>query len=140
MNLKTPSRTPLEEQENITNSEHQLQLNLNQEKVGQKSIEWAAGLFEGEGTITHHSNRPDKPKLAINMTDLDVMQSFATSIGYGNVTGPYPYKTRPQNKPCYRWEVGKKVEVIRILKLLLPFFGKRRKQRAEQALYQLLIK
>ena len=39
MTLKTPSKTPLEKPESTTNLEPQLQLNLNQEKLGLTSIE-----------------------------------------------------------------------------------------------------
>ena len=141
MILKTPSKTPLDKPENITNLESQLQLNLNQDQTGLRSIEWAAGLFEGEGSITHQSYKTNKPRLNINMSDLDVLEYFVEAIDYkGKILGPYKTngtKNKPTHLPAYYVCITKKSEVKRVLKLFLPFFGKRRRQRAEQALYQL---
>ena len=72
MNLKTPSKTPLDKPENTTNSEHQLPLNLNPEQTGQRSIEWAAGLFEGEGWLCRNGRY--SWELAIEMTDKEKLQ------------------------------------------------------------------
>ena len=49
-------------------------------------VAWAAGLFEGEGCITHNiSHGRSYRKLTMNMTDKDVMQKFVDIIGYGNL-------------------------------------------------------
>ena len=49
-----------------------------------KSIEWAAGLFEGEGCI-HKRKNQFSFELKIDMTDLDVVQEFAESFGVGKL-------------------------------------------------------
>ena len=67
------------------------------------------------------------------MTDKDVMQRFVNVIGYGNLLGPY----KGTNKPVWEWECGKKVEVVRILKMFLPHFGKRRAEKAIEAINHL---
>ncbi len=68
------------------------------------------------------------------MTDKDVMQRFVNVIGYGTLYGPY---IRGTYKPVWQWEIGKKVEVVRILKMFLPHFGKRRSEKAIEAINHL---
>ena len=67
------------------------------------------------------------------MTDKDVMQRFVNVIGYGNLNGPY----KGTNKPFWSWEVSKKTEVLRILKMFLPHLGKRRAEKAIEAINHL---
>ena len=92
-----------------------------------KTIEWAAGLFEGEGCITHNSN--GKPKLSLNMTDLDVMEDFQRIVGVGNIH-PRKGKYKANWKPAYEWTMSKQSEVERILLAMLPYFGQRRAYKA----------
>ena len=100
------------------------------------SLEWAAGLFEGEGCITTGgSGKYQCPRLALTMSDEDVVRRFSEVVGL-----PYyiPYKTNaPNRKPCWTWRTAKRVEVIRILSALLPYFGNRRAYKALTILDQL---
>ena len=102
-------------------------------------VAWAAGLFEGEGCITRNlSHGKSYRKLSMNMTDKDVMQKFVDIIGYGNLNGPYYYSgDRAHCKPRWQWEIGRKGEVLRALKLLLPYFGERRAEKATEAINHL---
>ena len=137
MNLKTPSKTPLDKPENITNSEHLLQLNLNPEPIGQKSIDiaWAAGLFEGEGCILTDSSQPNTRGIRMTMTDQDVMERFVRIMGYGKCNGPY---RRPGSKEHwlseYHCKITRRSEVLRILKMFLPYLGERRYAKAMEAI------
>jgi hypothetical protein len=54
-------------------------------------IAWAAGLFEGEGSITHVYGRT---QLRIHMTDFEVLERFLEIIGAGRIYGPYSRKER----------------------------------------------
>ena len=67
------------------------------------------------------------------MTDKDVMERFINIVGYGNLLGPY----KGTNKPIWEWKVAKSLEVLRILKMFLPHFGKRRSERAIEAINHL---
>lgn len=102
-----------------------------------KSIEWAAGLFEGEGSIvcTKLKNRANSYKVAtvLSMTDLDVVESFRDSVGFGSIKGPYKssYST---GKPRFIWEVQNFRECKKLLEMFLPYFGQRRRQKAEETL------
>jgi len=131
MTLNSPSKTQQLELVSTTKCEYQSQRNLNLEQIGQKSIEiaWAAGLFEGEGCISKDRN---SRKLILEMTDKDVMEDFVRIVDYGNLHGPHTCQRNDgfKRKPTYRWQVCKRIEVIRILNLFMPFFGKRRTEKA----------
>ena len=104
--------------------------------ITETDVAWAAGFFEGEGCIKAQKNGRFEV-LSLNNTDKDVIERFVNIVNYGNLCGPYTTKKKPTYKPYWSWAVGKKAEVKRILEMFLPYLGKRRKQRAEQALYHL---
>ena len=100
-------------------------------------VAWAAGFFEGEGCI---SNVRKSQSISLNNTDKDVIERFISIVKYGNLIGPYKSngtKHKHTHKPYWMWAVAKKSEVKRILEMFLPYLGKRRRQRAEQALYRI---
>ena len=98
-----------------------------------KSIEWAAGLFEGEGCISHTDAGGIRyPRLCLGMCDLDVVQDFVEVIGYGNISGGKQQKSHW--KPRYDWQISKMTEVKRILELFLPYLGLRRAYKAQNSL------
>ena len=66
------------------------------------------------------------------MTDKDVMERFVNVVGYGNLNGPF-WRTN-STKPYWDWNVTKKTEVLRILKMFLPHFGIRRSEKAIEAI------
>ncbi len=86
---------------------------------------WAAGLFEGEGTV--FSSSLDSPRIALAITDEDVIRKFAQIVG-GTVNGPHTSGTHG-NKPIYNWQCGKVYEVQRILREFWPYLGDRRRAR-----------
>ena len=100
------------------------------------TLMWAVGLFEGEGCITHSTTRHGKkrPKLAIAMTDKDIMQRFVDFIGYGILR-----ERKGTNKPAYEWQTEKESEVIRILDMFLPHLGQRRAYKALNVLDHLEV-
>tara|TARA_Y100001963_G_C6415385_1_gene280309 strand:- start:93 stop:431 length:339 start_codon:yes stop_codon:yes gene_type:complete len=108
------------------------------EKTGKKSIDWAAGIFEGEGCIKVNSYYKGKPYYAaqINMTDADVLEEFHKTVGLGNLYGPYPGK-KNHYKPMYQWLVTKKSDLKQFLELLLPQLCHRRAKKAGQVLRHL---
>ena len=126
------------ELENITNYEFQLQQRQNQAAVGQRYIDivWAAGLFEGEGCIsTPARNNSQQRCIYIAMTDKDVMERFVSVVGYGNLNGPM-WKAN-STKPLWQWSIERRTEVLRILKMFLPHLGKRRADKAIEAINHL---
>ena len=133
MNLKTPSKTPLDKPENTTNSEHQLPLNLNPEQTGQRSIEWTAGLFEGEGWLCRNGRY--SWELAIEMTDKDVIEEFHRVMGKGMVYLDYNKPSRiklGRTKLLNKWRSGNREELYSLIKSLYPYFGSRRRSKCDE--------
>lgn len=91
------------------------------------SIEWLAGLLEGEG---HFSlSRREEGKIAMrisaNMTDEDVIRRVCAAAGVGKVLGPYaPQKAH--HTPFWRWHVNSRADIIDLCRQLLPLMGVRR--------------
>lgn len=89
---------------------------------------WAAGIFEGEGTITIHGTQVS---LSVTMSDVDVVNRLA------DVLGGRLYNKPPQRegyKPLRVWGLYQKDAVIAALNHILPWLGVRRTARTIQAL------
>ena len=91
-----------------------------------KTIEWAAGLFEGEGCITYNGNRQS---LHLGGKDLDVIQEFAAGMGVGNVI-ERKAKRKDTHSTIYMWQTYAADKVKHCLELLLPHLGQRRAYKA----------
>jgi hypothetical protein len=96
-----------------------------------RSLEWAAGLFEGEGTITIRKRPEDQIALQLSSTDMDVVAEFFRVVGCGKVYGPYRYG--PNRKPFWKWSCHDGATAASLLEKLLPFLGLRRSVRAVEA-------
>ncbi|RUP39323.1 MAG: hypothetical protein EKK63_10000 [Acinetobacter sp.] len=96
------------------------------------SLEWASGLFEGEGSFvcTRIKNRKNSYKVhvVISSTDRDVLETFQNVVGFGPINGPY----KPSNgkKMRYVWEVQNYRDCLKISELLYPYLHSRRKEKA----------
>lgn len=98
-------------------------------------LAWAAGLFEGEGCINVYRQKGRKfirITLSLCSTDRDVVERFAKIVGYKEVTELKRYTKK--NKIVYRWQTAHTEHVKRILRELMPYFGKRRTRQASDAL------
>lgn len=97
---------------------------LNNEQI----IPWAAGLFEGEGTISisKHGIR-----VAVLMTDLDVLETFHKNFG-GSLL---EQKSRADHyKKQWRWNLTNNKETYEFLSRILEFLHSRRSERAKEAI------
>jgi hypothetical protein len=99
-------------------------------------IAWAAGLFEGEGSITMRLENPkgfgssiyERVVLQLSMTDQDVVKRFAAIVG-----GTVHEQTRankPSWKPLYYWSIEGTQHVEDIIEAFWPYLGERRKATA----------
>ena len=96
----------------------------------EKDIAWAAGLFEGEGTL-YVTAQTGTPCAALKMTDEDVVRRFASIIGEGRVSKAIPGFPR---KPIWLWRLGTKAKVSALIELLYPYLGERRRAKADEIL------
>ena len=101
------------------------------EPIGQKSIEWAAGLFEGEGSIYRHSPTSATYYTEVAMTDKDVLEDFHKIVEVGTLKGPYHKPSmKSHHKPYFKWKAGKQKDVTKFLISILPYLGHRRVEKA----------
>lgn len=107
-----------------------------------RGIEWAAGLFEGEGCVSLFEDSRSKygnkiVGIRLNTTDEDVALSMLEICG-GKVTGPYSYKSRPNVKPFWSWSIPTKKGMYVFLLKIRPYMLERRKQAIDLALDYLI--
>jgi len=89
--------------------------------VNDPLIQWAAGLFEGEG----NARLAGSPRLKVAMTDEDVVRRFHSVVGCGKVTGPYhPGGGR---KEVWTWTATGE-DAVTTAARLLPWLCSRRAQ------------
>lgn len=88
-------------------------------------IEWLAGLFEGEGSISKRG------ELVIGMTNEQVVRRAHTVSGVGTVTGPYWVKGK-STKPWWRWAVYKQADVQALGEKLYPHLSDERQAKLRE--------
>ena len=89
---------------------------------------WAAGLFEGEGSVVARGG------LSLGMTDEDVVRRFQSVIGLGTVglsAKQRQHYTGKYGKPFWHWRVNHRDDIIAVAELLYPHLGVRRRQQLD---------
>lgn len=105
---------------------------------------WAAGFFDGEGTVFCQTWEP-KPehkqpnghasvRVALKQVEYAPIARFAAAVGQGRVRGPYARRRHAHNaRPCHEWAVsGKKAEAV--LEMLMPLLSEPKREQAIAAL------
>jgi hypothetical protein len=100
--------------------------------MNETDIAWAAGLFEGEGTILL-ATKTRTAHLCVAMTDHDVLERLTELLG-GRLRGPYTRKGNPHWKPQWRWNLHGIEQVQEVLRMFYPYLGARRRARAAEAI------
>ena len=99
-------------------------------------MQWATGLFEGEGCITNYRTKPKYPnnlfQLRMRMTDLDVVEDFMEVVGCGKISF-YP-RRKSHWKDQHDWYLRDQDKVKDLLYEMLPYFGDRRAEKAIETL------
>ena len=87
-------------------------------------VAWAAGFFEGEGTITQSGGRL---VVRLNNTDSEPVYRFARIVQFGEIYGPYHYEQRDgsKRKPFWVW-LAEEYDALEVLELLWPWLSARR--------------
>jgi hypothetical protein len=97
-----------------------------------KSIEWAAGLFEGEGSITLWKRPKGKDawvtQINLSSTDLDVVEEFLETVVHGKIY--HISRKKLSTKDIYGWACTKQYHCVEILRSFLPYLCSRRKAAA----------
>tara|TARA_B100001057_G_scaffold463170_1_gene516860 strand:- start:428 stop:859 length:432 start_codon:yes stop_codon:yes gene_type:complete len=132
---QSPWSIALEQLAHTTTSESQLQLKPKLVETGPKSIEWAAGLFEGEGCLTYNKSGGHWC-MKVKMTDRDVVENFIRTV---NFIGRYYPEKRYQSmgeedKDLFIWELNKKDHIFELVMLFYPEMNARRQQKMREFL------
>lgn len=92
-------------------------------------VAWAAGLFEGEGTIYKRKGRG--VKIRVSMTDKEVVDKFAGIFGISVYRRCHAY-----GKSKEQWEAvtESKTKVNEIVCQMYPFLCRRRREQIENVL------
>jgi hypothetical protein len=119
------------------------------------TVDYAIGLFEGEGTVctfpvtknTSWKRKDGTVKYgnvttilhycaAIQMTDVEPLERFHAAVGgLGRITGPYSRpKDRRKHAPYWQWQVSKKSDIEKLYEILKPMLSARRIKQFERSL------
>lgn len=97
-------------------------------------IAWAAGLFEGEGSMflvkqIRNEKEYKYTRMELRMTDQDVVEKFRDVLGVGRIH----YKNSPSLKPNWKdswcWQLTNKEECRQVIDKFWPYLGKRRRDK-----------
>lgn len=97
-----------------------------------EDLMWLAGLLEGEGSfLAGPPSHPRQPAIAIDMTDLDVIQKAANLLEVNYIQRIK--KKNPKWKPSF--SVRKRgLAALELMKVLRPLMGKRRQEQIDRAI------
>jgi len=104
----------------------------------EKLIAWAAGLFEGEGSLfAAKQNRPDRPhkiyvyqRMSVTSTDLDVLEKFQDVVQCGLIH--FSRRAKLHHKDVYHWVCNNSNQTMMVVQAFWPYLGERRKQQAAE--------
>jgi hypothetical protein len=93
-----------------------------------EEIAWAAGLFDGEGSITH---RDRDLQTSLKDTDVELVTRFDAIVGRGRVYGPYEHSGRDGfvRKPYWMW-TAQGDAAHEVVEILAPWLSRRRLEQA----------
>jgi hypothetical protein len=92
-------------------------------------LAWAAGLFDGEGSISSRSNARGREWLELELPQSSVrdvpetLSRFHAVVGVGAITGPRVPRNAWSRLPQYRWRIAAQSGVAHVLVELWPHLG-----------------
>jgi hypothetical protein len=109
-----------------------------------QEIAWAAGLFEGEGSIFAGRQSDCRGgiswRASLGMTDKDAVSRFHDAVGgVGHINERQPAQrdaVRPR-KYEWMWNVARQEDLIAFLCLIEPYLCERRRSRAHECILDL---
>ena len=105
-------------------------------------VAWAAGFFDGEGTVSVGTDPRTGRYSAINMEIPqssaaglpDVLVRFHRIVGVGNVTGPHEPRSPWSRLPQYRWRSGALDDVEHVAALLWTRLGPTKRKQLDTSI------
>jgi hypothetical protein len=108
-----------------------------------EALAWAAGFYEGEGTVNacysrytsdlgeRRQRKTPQFQLRINQVGAEPLIKFMEAVGTGKVYGPY---ARTGVKDQYQYDVHSFEKVQAIIAMLWPWLSDRRREQARAVL------
>lgn len=108
--------------------------------VGAEALAWAAGLFDGEGSVylARHRTHAGYLRLEAAITQSDargmphVLTQFRRVTSLGFAKGPYP--APPGHDPVYRWKLYRGPDIELMIERLWPWLGAVKREQADRAI------
>lgn len=112
-------------------------------KYDTHELAWAAGFFDGEGSVRAKWNKRRKPThnpvrsihSVVGQKDRQVLDRFQAAVGFGKVYGPSFTQSR-NGAPMYRWEVGSRDNVQALALVLWHWLSPVKRQQFEDSFTQ----
>lgn len=99
-------------------------------RYAREEVAWAAGFYEGEGTI--YLSRTS-PRMYVTQVNVEPLSRFREVLGVGTVRGPYQQKN-PGSQPIYKYTVNGLEKVQAIIAMIWPWLSDRRRAQATKVL------
>lgn len=102
-------------------------------------LHWVAGILEGEGSfgVDNRKSSGYTCRVAVTMTDEDIIRRAQEYTGVGRIYGPYEVKKSNLGpgpyKPRYQWVTQGK-QAVDLMRGVYFFMGQRRRARIEEVL------
>jgi hypothetical protein len=97
---------------------------------------WAAGIIEGEGTLSLNKIKARKNSwrvaVTVTMSDFDVIERLHKIFGVGTVRDKAPQQVG--YKPLKEWAVQNQAGCLEVLLRIMPYLGQRRLAKAKEML------
>jgi hypothetical protein len=84
-------------------------------------LAWAAGYYEGEGTIWATKER--SPRMSLSSVDPEPVFVFRSIVGGRVIFTDYPVKANPRAQPQWRWQIHAWRDVLPLCDLLRPYLS-----------------
>ena len=97
-------------------------------------VAWAAGFFEGEGSVKRGGKGKWWAHARLGNTDFDVLDRFQRAVKFGIVYGPYPNRQKKGYKDYGVWRSHHHELTQQLVALFWPWLGERRREQARRAL------
>jgi hypothetical protein len=105
--------------------------------VDTHELAWAAGFFDGEGSVFWRGQIRKELCLTVAQADIRPLIRFANAVGFPGVRGPYIPRNM-NGKSYYVYSVNSHVRVQAIVAMLWKFLSEPKQSQAEIALMSAL--
>jgi hypothetical protein len=95
--------------------------------INRENLAWAAGFYEGEGTIGYYNGLA----LKIPQVNKEPLDKFLAIAGVGRIIGPYT--RNPKHKPQYVYQVFSFEHCQALIAMLWPWLSESRKLQIKRA-------